>query len=247
MRHGGSSPSSPPTPLLVRMHPDLYDHRLVDRSVQALKFDAAASYQLPSSHNASCGHSKEAENLLVVSPYTERAHLLDLNTLDKPDQLLAKALTVMKPIRNDYATAPYIEAFNWDRVIETLRDLAAVEEHDWQHRPFYIVVFRSQSPPTTDRSYLGLLDESSHKEAVESGGLLKYWYGVPDPVNGRNLATCVWRRRDDARRGSAGEGHRRAALAARQMYTEWKIERLALVIRDGVETWDIVDWDSLPS
>jgi hypothetical protein len=73
---------------------------------------------------------------------------------------------------------------------------------------------------------------------------------LPPADNGEllgNLATCIWRIRDDARRGSTGEGHRRAALAARQVYTEWKIERLALVIGDGVETWDIVDWDSLPS
>lgn len=154
-------------------HTDLYDHHLVDPSIQALKFEAAASYQLPSSHNASCGHPKESENLLVVSPYTERAHLLDLNTLDKPNQLLAKAMTVMKPVRDDYATAPYKEAFNWDHISETLRDLATVENYDWRRRLFYVVVFRSRSRPTIDRTYLGLMDEKSHEEAMESGGLLK--------------------------------------------------------------------------
>jgi hypothetical protein len=149
---------------------DLCDHCPVN---SPLELGAAASHQPTSSHNASCEHSKESENLLVVSPYTERGHLLDLNTLDKPDQLLAKALVEMAPVRDDYATAPYIEAFNWDRIIETLRDLAAAENYDWQRHLFYIVVFRSQLPPTTDRVQLGLMDVKVHVEATKSGGLLK--------------------------------------------------------------------------
>ena len=28
------------------------------------------------------------------------------------------------------------------------------------------------------------------------------------------------------------------------MYTEWKIERLAIVIEDGVRKWRIVPWES---
>ena len=63
------------------------------------------------------------------------------------------------------------------------------EDHQWPHQSFYIVVFRSRIPPTTSRLQLGELDERAHAEAMQSGGLLKYWFGVPDG-EGRNLATC---------------------------------------------------------
>ena len=129
------------------------------------------------------------EDCLVNSPYSENCHLLDLGSIKTPQRLLAKALTVMTPIRDDYATAPYPEAFNWGTVFSVLRSLVDIERHAWKHQLFYIVVFRSQVPPTTDRSHLAVLDKRSHAEAMESGGLLKYWFGSPD-TNGRNLATC---------------------------------------------------------
>lgn len=77
----------------------LFDYRLVDSSLEALKFGAAASIQLPFAHSDSCTHAKNgrSEDLLVVSPYTSRSHLLDLDTVDKPNQLMAKALMMMKP------------------------------------------------------------------------------------------------------------------------------------------------------
>jgi hypothetical protein len=58
------------------------------------------------------------EHLLVVSPYEEESHLLDLRTVDTANQLLAKALVGLKCLRDDYATAPYIEIFN----VSILRD-----------------------------------------------------------------------------------------------------------------------------
>lgn len=48
----------------------------------------------------------------------------------------------------------------------------------------------------------------------------RYWFGSPDE-DGRNLATCVWRSQEDARIGSVGEAHRKAAGATRYLYTEW--------------------------
>jgi hypothetical protein len=52
------------------------------------------------------------DHLLVVSPYEEESHLLDLRTVDTANQLLAKALVGLKCLRDDYATAPYVEIFN---------------------------------------------------------------------------------------------------------------------------------------
>ncbi|KAB5532534.1 hypothetical protein GE09DRAFT_973367 [Coniochaeta sp. 2T2.1] len=179
---------------------------------------------------------------LVVSPYTEQAHLLDLETLNEENALLALALTKMKSLREDYATAPYLDTFNWDEIIDTLRALARERNYHWKETSFYIVAFRSQIPPTTVYADLGVLDKAAHAEATASGGFLKYWFGEPD-VEGRNLATCLWRSREDAIKGGIGPAHRKAAGSARHLYSSWKIDRHRLVIRDGVESWDIIDWE----
>ena len=138
-------------------------------------------------------HHPEADlgSHLVVSPYTALPHLLDLRPLEGSQRLLAKALTILESVRQDYATAPYPDSFNWDAVVDYLKSLLELSAHQWKRQHFYIVVFRSQVPPTTDRVELGELDQKSHVEATKSGGLLKYWFGLPDE-NGRNLATCTY-------------------------------------------------------
>ncbi|KIN01881.1 hypothetical protein OIDMADRAFT_103146 [Oidiodendron maius Zn] len=183
----------------------------------------------------------EIEHLLVVSPYEEESHLLDLRTVDTANQLLAKALVGLKCLRDDYATAPYIEIFNWTEVIQSLKESIAASNFTWKENSFYIVVFRSQIPPSTVYADLGALDKAAHEEATKSGGFLKYWFGSPDQ-NGRNLATCVWRSQYDAKVGSIGEAHRRAGAAARVLYTEWKIERLELLLTDDLDGWEIRPW-----
>lgn len=110
---------------------------------------------------------------LVISPYTDHDHLLDLRTVSIQEQLLAYALIKMKSLREDYATAPYIDTFNWAEVVEDLRERAKAIGHSWTEQAFYIVAFRSQVPPTTDYSNLGALDKAAHIEAVQSGGFLK--------------------------------------------------------------------------
>lgn len=199
---------------------------------------------------------------LVVSPYTLPSHLLRLHTVSKPNQLLAKALTHMRAIREDYATAAYIESFNWSAIVDALYKLSKEEAYRWQPEIFYIVVFRSRVRQVTNRVDLGLMDAKAHEEAMQSGGLLKYWFGVPD-ANCRNLATCefprkgflpacvkliilgIWRNQEDAKRGGRGEGHQRAMRAIAGLYTEWKLERLKFVIERGEHdelVWDICEW-----
>lgn len=56
--------------------------------------------------------SEKNDDLLIVSPYVEEAHLLDLKTVDTANQLLAKGLVELKCLREDYATAPYVDIFN---------------------------------------------------------------------------------------------------------------------------------------
>lgn len=110
---------------------------------------------------------------LVISPYTDAPHLLKLDTVGIQEQLLAHALAGMKSVIEDYALAPYTSIFNWAEIVEDLRRRAEAIGHIWKEQIFYIVVFRSQIPPTTDYSNLGDLDKAAHAEAVQSGGFLK--------------------------------------------------------------------------
>ncbi|KAI5867342.1 hypothetical protein GGS23DRAFT_172085 [Durotheca rogersii] len=184
----------------------------------------------------------DENHFLVVSPYGEREHLLDLRSLDAENALLARALAGMTCLRPDYATAPYIDIFNWQEIIEELARLAQQHGHQWKETSFFVVAFRSQIPPTTVYEDLGVLDKAAHAEATASGGFLKYWFGSPDK-DGRNLATCLWKSQEHAIKGGVGPAHRKAAGAARSLYSHWKIDRHRLIIRDDVRSWDIIDWE----
>lgn len=128
---------------------------------------------------------------LISSPYNHLANRLVLDDLEIPYRLFAFALTSLKPIRDDYATAPYLESFNWPDVFALLRDLCRQTGFAWKQLSFYTVIFRSVLLPGIDRGRLALLDQKSHEEACASGGLLKYWFGSTD-AELKNLATCEY-------------------------------------------------------
>lgn len=113
------------------------------------------------------------DRFIVQSPYTDQEALLDLDTLDNENALLAQALSVLRSTREDYATAPYNESFNWEEVMDTLRQLVRQGSQGFKETSFYVVAFRSQIKPSTDYSNLGELDKAAHAEAVASGGFLK--------------------------------------------------------------------------
>ncbi|QPH18859.1 hypothetical protein C2857_003964 [Epichloe festucae Fl1] len=184
------------------------------------------------------------ERFIVQSPYVDTDHLLDLQTLDNENALLARALSRLRAVREEYATASYTESFNWPEVIHELRQLVAKSGKDFKETSFYIVAFRSQIKPSTDYSHLGELDKAAHAEAIASGGFLKYWFGSPDDEL-RNLATCVWRSRQDALEGGRGPSHRKAAGATRSLYAYWKIDQHRLAVRDNVNSWEITEWDKM--
>ncbi|KAL4813711.1 hypothetical protein BDW67DRAFT_187470 [Aspergillus spinulosporus] len=207
---------------------------------------APAGFQLESqsasvSNSLGDEHSNAQGHFLITSPYTAREHLLDLSTLDTPNRLLAQALTTLTPVRPDYATAPYTDSFNWASVFLTFHSLAAKEGYSLSRQSFYVVVFRSVLQADADGDRLHLLDERSHAEAVSSGGLLKYWFGVK---NGRreNLATCLWRSREDARAGGTGPWHAQARAAAREMYEKIEFTTLELVVGEKVGEWEFREW-----
>jgi len=163
---------------------------LITTDFDALRFDAAASLQIVQAQQSlSYSTSTPRSQHLISSPYNDPNHLLDLRTLDAQSRLLSQALSFMKPVHDDYATADYETSFNWDDVLAVLRSLSAAEKHEWIAQDFYTVIFRSQLNPNVDEQRLHDLDKNSHREAVESGGLLKYWFGKRNEHE-RNLATC---------------------------------------------------------
>jgi hypothetical protein len=233
------------------------DARLITQEFDPLRFDAGASLQLL--HN-NPKNDLPTNYKLISSPYNDSNHLLDLLTLSLQEALLAKALTVLKPIRPDYATAEYTTSLNWDFVLSTLRSLSKEQNHEWKEQSFYTVIFRSKLLPTADVDLLYALDQNSHAEASVSGGLLKYWFGKMNDEH-RNLATCtclhpnfdvlvadyytgLWRSREDARLGGLGPWHKKSRLAAREMYESITFEVRKFVVLDGAQGFKIEQWDS---
>ena len=176
------NPPKSPIPSLTHLH----HHSTVTSEFDPLRFEAAASLQLQPELK-----STEQSTHLIASPYNHPAHLLDISALEKQDRLFALALSYLKPIRNDYATAPYTESFNWTEVFDLVKAFSETEEHDWTAGSYYVVIFRSILLPDIDKDRLYDLDAHSHREAIASGGLLKYWFGAKNEDR-RNLATCEY-------------------------------------------------------
>ncbi|KAI8307852.1 hypothetical protein K4K61_003125 [Colletotrichum sp. SAR11_59] len=109
------------------------------------------------------------DRFIVHSPYTDPEHLLDLETLDNENALLARALSHLECLRADYATADYVESFNWGDVMRELKTLVQTTGKSYKETSFYIVAFRSQIPPTTVYGDLGVLDKAAHAEANQVG------------------------------------------------------------------------------
>ncbi|TFY78482.1 hypothetical protein EWM64_g5532, partial [Hericium alpestre] len=119
------------------------------------------------------------------APKTTQTHLPDI---DPASLALHKALHNFGPVTERYAHAPYAEAFNWDEL-----ELPEDEEREW-----YCVAFRSIRKAGSEAGPLYEADKLAHEEAIQNGGLIMYWYGIPDAETGLNLATCIWQSRAHA-------------------------------------------------
>jgi hypothetical protein len=51
-----------------------------------------------------------------------------------------------------------------------------------------------------------------------------YWYGVPHPQSGVNLATCIWQSRDHARAANGRPHHITAMRLAATSYEMYDLE-----------------------
>jgi hypothetical protein len=117
------------------------------------------------------------------------------------------------PLYPDYATRPIQDGFSWSSSLVGC--------------PFdrlYLVVFRSVRRPNADLELLREHDERAYEEALESGGLLRYFKG---DVNERRecLSFCLWERREQAIEAAGAASHRSAARISAQMYESYALDR----------------------
>lgn len=97
-------------------------------------------------------------------------------------------------------------------------------------------------------------DKLAHEEAVQNGGvcraqhfvshlhgssalvtsqLILYWYGIPNPVTGMNLATCIWQSRKHAIAASSHPRHIQAMRLAAGAYEVYSLERYKITKAKG--------------
>ncbi|KAF8556132.1 hypothetical protein OG21DRAFT_1409730 [Imleria badia] len=141
-----------------------------------------------------------------------------LPDIDPVSLSLHKALHHFRPLSDDYACLPYALAFNWSEL-----ELPEDEEREW-----YAVVFRSRRKKGSDSGPLYDADRKAHEEAVSNGGLIMYWYGVPKPDTGMNLATCIWQSRKHAIAANSRPHHIRAMKFAAVSFETYTLERYRL-------------------
>ncbi|KIK67461.1 hypothetical protein GYMLUDRAFT_69645 [Collybiopsis luxurians FD-317 M1] len=141
-----------------------------------------------------------------------------LPNIDPASLSLHKALHHFRPLDTDYANTPYAEAFNWNEL-----RLPEHEEREW-----YCVVFRSKRRAGSDGGSLYEADKRAHEEAVGNGGLILYWYGIPNQQTGMNLATCIWQSRKHAIAANSRPHHVRAMMLAKESYEIYDLERYVL-------------------
>ncbi|KAK6198590.1 uncharacterized protein RJT21DRAFT_49361 [Scheffersomyces amazonensis] len=176
------------------------------------------------------------------SPYHDKDHWLQLNTLEENYKVIALALQSFQPIVEDYAFQPYQDSFNIDVIIDLIKQYSLDLNYDFPTTEAYVIAFRSilhepVQKSVENREFLGKIDKESHLEANESGGLIKYWFGVPDDSTGQNLATCWWTTREHAKRGGGGPSHRQGMSKVKGWYKYWKVEEYKLTIHENVTSY----------
>ncbi|TFK75462.1 hypothetical protein BDN72DRAFT_832341 [Pluteus cervinus] len=141
-----------------------------------------------------------------------------LPDIDPASLSLHKALHHFRPLNEGYANLPYAEAFTWSQL-----SLPEDEEREW-----YCVAFRSKRKAGSDGEPLYEADAKAHAEAVRNGGLIMYWYGIPNQQTGMNLATCIWQSRKHAIAANSRPHHIRAMRLAAEAYEVYNLERHVL-------------------
>lgn len=128
---------------------------------------------------------------------------------------LQEAAQRIRPVHRDYPNLPIEEGFDWPAISGCPFDT------------LYLVVFRSIRRPDADLDLLRWFDDLAYAEALQSGGLLRYFKGEADE-RGHCLSFCLWENREAAVRASGGRRHARAAEITVDMYVSYDLERYEL-------------------
>src|SRR5215211_5194722 len=128
-------------------------------------------------------------------------------------EIVHRACQQISPIYQDYATRPIHDGFSWSSSLAG----CAFER-------LYLVVFRSVRRPSADLELLREHDDRAYEQALESGGLLRYFKGEANE-RGECLSFCLWERREQAIEAASSASHRSAAALSRRMYESYVLER----------------------
>jgi hypothetical protein len=118
----------------------------------------------------------------------------------------------ISPRHPDYATLSIEDGFDWSSLSCCLFER------------LYLVAFRSLRRPDVDLDLLSEHDDRAYEEALESGGLLRYFKGHANE-RGECLSFCLWETREQARQAADAASHRSAIGATAQMYLSYSLER----------------------
>ncbi len=127
--------------------------------------------------------------------------------------VLHRACQQISPMHPDYATRPIQDGFDWSSSLARCR-----------FDRLYLVVFRSVRRPTADLDLLREHDDRAYAEALESGGLLRYFKGHAN-VRGECLSFCLWETREQAIEAAGAASHRSAAGISVRMYESYVLDR----------------------
>jgi hypothetical protein len=125
---------------------------------------------------------------------------------------LYEACQRISPTNPDYAILPIEDGFDWSSL------------SCCHFERLYLVVFRSVWQPEADLDLLREHDDRAFEEALEFGGLLRYFKGHANE-RGECLSFCLWETREQARNAADAASHRSAAGVSAQMYLSYSLER----------------------
>lgn len=181
------------------------------------------------------------------SPYIKKEHALQLENLDLHYRILASALRSLRPLTTDrYAFDDYDQVFNFEEIRTLIqRHAQEIPNYTFPATKAYVIAFRSRltedaKHSAEKRQALADIDKASHIEANQSGGLLKYWFGVPEDTEARNLATCYWTDKASAKKGGGGKAHRVGMTTAKAWFALWEILEFELQISENADTFKLV-------
>ena len=128
-------------------------------------------------------------------------------------ELLHTACQQICPIVPDYATRPVQDGFSWSSSL-----LGCAFER------LYLVVFRSVRRPSADLDLLREHDDRAYEDALQSGGLLRYFKGEANEQR-ECLSFCLWQTRRQAIEAAGAASHQSAADISVRMYESYVLER----------------------